>query len=112
VSDLVKLCLAAELTEGEPRQLLLEGFPPLAVYCIDGAYYVTDDTCTHGMASLSEGYQEGEEIECPFHGGAFNIKSGEPTEFPCSEPIKTYPVIEHDGGICIQSITDGKVAEG
>ncbi len=106
MSELVRLCSAADLTEAEPLRVLVDDFPPLAVYCIDGAHYVTDDTCTHGQASLAEGYLEGEVIECPFHGGAFNIKTGEPTEFPCSEAIKTYVVVEQGGDICIRSNTE------
>ena len=50
---------------------------------------------------MSDGYQEGEEIECPFHGGRFGLKTGEPTAFPCVVPIKNYPVTIDDGQVCI-----------
>jgi nitrite reductase/ring-hydroxylating ferredoxin subunit len=57
-----------------------------------------DDTCTHGQASLSEGTIEGDEIFCPFHMGAFSIKTGEATAPPCVSPLRTYPVrVEGDG---------------
>jgi ethylbenzene dioxygenase ferredoxin component len=101
VNDVVKLCALVDVTEGTPLRVTPEGFPPLAVFCLHGQYYVTADTCTHGQASLCDGYLEGEVIECPFHGGAFNIKSGEATEFPCSEPIRTYPVHAADGYLCM-----------
>ncbi len=102
MSELVKLCSADDISDGEPKRVLIDNFPPLAVYNVAGKFFVTDDTCTHGMASLTEGYQEGDQIECPFHGGAFDIKTGEPTAFPCSDPIKTYPVVEQDGDIYIR----------
>jgi hypothetical protein len=35
----------------------------LAVFNVDGEFYVTDDACTHGPGSLSEGYLEGDVIE-------------------------------------------------
>ena len=31
----------------------------LAVYLVDGEFFVTDDNCTHGPGSLSEGYLDG-----------------------------------------------------
>jgi ethylbenzene dioxygenase ferredoxin component len=67
--------------------------------------FITDDTCTHGSASLSEGYLEGDVIECPFHGGAFDIRTGEPTAFPCAEALRTYAAIIQDGFIYIEPET-------
>jgi ethylbenzene dioxygenase ferredoxin component len=103
MTELVKLCAVSEVLTDEPKRIEIENFPPLAVYALDGEFYVTDDTCTHGMASLADGYLEGEEIQCPFHGGAFSIKTGEATEFPCSDPLKTYQVSVQDDDIYIQA---------
>lgn len=64
----------------------------LAVYNIDGRIYVTDDTCTHGPGSLSEGYIDGDIVECNFHNGAFNIRTGAVAAPPCMIPIRTYAV--------------------
>ena len=67
---------------------------PLAVFHLeDGEFYVTDDTCTHGDASLADGEIDGCEVECPFHAGAFDIKTGEPCGAPCTIPLKTYQSI-------------------
>jgi nitrite reductase/ring-hydroxylating ferredoxin subunit len=54
---------------------------------------VTDDHCTHGPGSLSDGYLDGFEIECDFHNGKFDIRTGEVTAPPCMIPVKTYKVI-------------------
>ncbi|MBM3516936.1 MAG: non-heme iron oxygenase ferredoxin subunit [Alphaproteobacteria bacterium] len=73
------------------------GRPPLAAFNLDGTFYVTDDTCTHGEASLSEGVIEDGLIECPFHQGCFEIATGRPAAAPCTVPIRAYrPVIERD----------------
>jgi nitrite reductase/ring-hydroxylating ferredoxin subunit len=63
-----------------------------AVYRLDGQYYASDDMCTHGMVSLAGGDVVGEEIICPLHGGAFNIRTGGATELPCRTPLKVYEV--------------------
>lgn len=89
---LVPLCRADELGEGEVRCVEPPGMEPIAVFHIEGRFYATADTCTHGGASLSEGLVEGENVECPFHGGTFHIPSGQPTFPPCVVPLRTYPV--------------------
>jgi naphthalene 1,2-dioxygenase system ferredoxin subunit len=68
----------------------------LAVYEADGAYFVTSDICTHGQANLSDGYLEDFLIECPYHQGKFDIRTGEVAGSPCTEPVCTFPV-RHDG---------------
>jgi nitrite reductase/ring-hydroxylating ferredoxin subunit len=65
---------------------------PLAVYDVSGAYFVTLDECTHGQARLSEGYLEGCLIECPFHQGLFDVRTGEAKGPPCTEPLRTFAV--------------------
>ena len=81
----------AELREGEVRCVVVEG-REVALYRIGGEFFATDDTCTHAHGSLSEGYVEGEEIECPLHGGCFNIRTGEATCPPATEALATYEV--------------------
>ena len=49
----------------------------LAVFNVGGEFFVTDDLCTHGPGSLSEGYLEDDVIECNFHNGQFNVRTGE-----------------------------------
>ena len=95
------MCLAAEVQEGQPRRVELDGLPPLAVFCAEGRYLVTTDKCTHGLGVLSEGFQEGTRIECPLHGGVFDLCTGEALEFPCRLPVKTWPVHVEDGWICV-----------
>ncbi len=81
----------AHLGEGEVKCVVVEG-REIALYRIAGEFFATDDTCTHAHGSLSEGYVEGEEIECPLHGARFNIRTGEATCPPATEPLATYEV--------------------
>lgn len=74
----------------------------LAVFNLDGDFFVTDDSCTHGPGSLSEGCILDDMVVCDFHGGAFNIRTGEVTSPPCMTPLKTYPVRIHEGRIFIE----------
>jgi biphenyl 2,3-dioxygenase ferredoxin component len=73
----------------------------LAVFNIDGEFFVTDDACTHGPGSLSEGYIEDDVVECNFHNGQFNIKTGEVVAPPCMIPVKTYRTVVENGKVFI-----------
>ena len=88
----VLCCTTAELAPGALKLVEREE-GNLTVYNLDGTFYVTEDRCSHGLASLAEGGIVGEEVECPMHFGAFSIKTGQPTAAPCSMPIKTFPVV-------------------
>lgn len=71
----------------------------IAIFNIDGEFYATDDTCTHGPASLAEeGLIDGEFVECALHGGIFHIPTGKPVRFPPIAPLATYPVEKDPDG--------------
>jgi nitrite reductase/ring-hydroxylating ferredoxin subunit len=61
-----------------------------------------DDACTHGPGSLSEGFVDGDCIECNFHQGVFNIKTGAVVQPPCIVPVRTYPAVVEDGVVYIE----------
>jgi biphenyl 2,3-dioxygenase ferredoxin component len=75
----------------------------LAVFNVDGEFYVTDDLCTHGPGSLAEGYIDGDVVECNFHNGQFNIKTGEVVSPPCMVPVKTYKTVVENGRVLIET---------
>ena len=89
----VRLCRAEEVAAGEMLQIDVADAPPLAVFNVDGDYYATSNICTHNVAMLTDGYFEEETVECPLHGGCFNVKTGEATSFHCEKPLQTYAVI-------------------
>ena len=102
MSNRIDLCSAADIAPGNAIKVET-GDLILAVYNVDGEYYVTDDLCTHGPGSLSEGYIDGDVVECNFHNGQFNIKTGEVVSPPCMVPVKTYPTRVEDGVVVIEA---------
>lgn len=66
------------------------------VRLLDG-YFAISDTCPHQGASLSAGYCTEENIVCPWHQYAFNLKSGRQA-VGGGDYVMTYPVeIRNDG---------------
>ena len=98
----IDLCGAEEVAPGTALKVET-GDLSLAVFNVDGELYVTDDACTHGPGSLSEGFIEGDVVECPFHSGQFNIKTGEVVSPPCMVPVKTYKTIVENGRVLIET---------
>jgi nitrite reductase/ring-hydroxylating ferredoxin subunit len=100
MSSKIELCSTSEVEPGAALKVE-RGDLVLAVFNVEGEFYVTDDACTHGPGSLSEGYIEGEVVECNFHNGQFNIKTGEVVAPPCMIPVKTYRTVVEDGKVFI-----------
>jgi naphthalene 1,2-dioxygenase ferredoxin component len=92
-----------ELWDGAGISVLVQG-RDIALFRVGDAVYATDNLCTHGHARLCDGFIEGHDIECPLHQGRFDLRSGQPTCAPATEPIRTYPV-RIEGGRVFLSIT-------
>lgn len=98
----IALCRAAEVEVGKAIRVE-KGSVTVAVFNLDGEFFVTDDQCTHGPGSLSEGCIEGDLVECDFHNGAFNIRTGAVAAAPCMIPIRTYrTLVDGDGVVSIE----------
>jgi len=93
-------CLADALPEGKALRLNTE--PMIAVFHIGGEYYAINDRCSHGTASMSEGYIDDDAtVECPLHAATFCLKTGKALCLPATEPLQTYPVTVAEGVVFI-----------
>jgi nitrite reductase/ring-hydroxylating ferredoxin subunit len=81
----------SDLSPGEVMYVEV-GNDPVALINLEGEFFALNDMCTHQDASLSDGEVIGDEIECPMHGGAFEIRTGLPANFPVVVPVETYTV--------------------
>ncbi|HUN51531.1 MAG TPA: non-heme iron oxygenase ferredoxin subunit [Candidatus Sulfotelmatobacter sp.] len=100
---LARLCAADEVPVGEIRQATLPGGLKVAVYNVDGRFYVTADECTHGASSLSEeGTLIGNSVECGWHFGSFDVITGEATAMPCQLALRTFEVVVVEGAVCVK----------
>jgi nitrite reductase/ring-hydroxylating ferredoxin subunit len=97
----VELCKIGEVAAGSALKVEAAGLT-FAIFNLDGEFFVTDDSCTHGPGSLSEGFVDGDVVECNFHNGQFNIKTGEVVSPPCIIPIKTYRTLVQDGKVFVE----------
>ena len=68
----------------------------IAVVDFEGELFAIEDVCSHAEVALSEGEVEefdgAPTIECALHGSCFDLRTGEPTNLPATEPVPVYPV--------------------
>ncbi|MBN6189583.1 MULTISPECIES: non-heme iron oxygenase ferredoxin subunit [Microbacterium] len=91
-----RVCAVSDLEQDTPLRVEPGGVPITVIKDGDGVIHAIGDTCTHGDISLSEGFVEGDTVECWAHGSAFSLITGKPQNLPAYEPVPVY-VVEIDG---------------
>lgn len=89
-----KICRSSDVAENQMKTFEVDGERVL-VARVDGEFYAVSDTCTHLQhQSLSIGIMDNEKltVECPLHGGVFDLVSGAAIDGPATEPLATYRV--------------------
>jgi len=99
-----------------PLPLLIAGHR-LAFYRIQGKVVAVEDRCPHRNVPISRGKNNGETIQCGYHGWEFDSKGhcvripGIVGEIPKPRPhLKNFPVLEQDNFVWVY--VGGDVAEG
>jgi 3-phenylpropionate/trans-cinnamate dioxygenase ferredoxin subunit len=89
----IAVCKVGDVASGSSIRVEKDGHR-LAVVRIGDDWYAIADRCSHAEASLAEGevWPDECEIECPKHGSAFSLKTGEPMTLPATQPVPTYTV--------------------
>jgi p-cumate 2,3-dioxygenase ferredoxin component len=102
--SLVFICRTGDVPDGQIRRFDGVGDRAIAIANVGGTFYAFDDRCTHGEASLSEdGQLFGHIVECGWHCGQFDLRSGEAIAAPCTEDLRTFVITQHDGSLFIRT---------
>ena len=64
----------------------------------DGTPYVVRDQCPHAGAQMQGGALRGTVLECPMHGGSFDVRDGSPVARPIRRAGWCHPVRAHGDG--------------
>ena len=90
----------ADLAPGTSRKVTVAG-TAIALVRIDDDVYAIGDVCSHANVSLSEGevWCDELELECPKHGSAFSLMTGDPATLPATQPVPVYDAEVVDGYI-------------
>ena len=96
MAEFVKVASVNDLANGDMMLVELDEQRVLLTN-VEGDFHAIGEVCAHEEGPLSEGFLEGHEVECPWHGSLFDVRSGENTGPPASDPVPRYTVrIEGD----------------
>jgi len=104
--DFVKVADTKDIQPSHMKEVQANG-ENICVVNIEGKYYAIGSICTHEGGPLADGTLEGYEVECPWHGSKFDVRTGEVTNPPASEPEPTYEV-KVDGNSILVKKQQGK----
>lgn len=99
------------LTEGA-MQAVDVGGRLIAIYRSEGRAYATDNLCTHGQALLTDGWLDGAVVECPLHGGRFEVASGKALCDPVECDLRCHDICERDRRIEVALLTGTAFSAG
>ncbi|HEX2014234.1 MAG TPA: non-heme iron oxygenase ferredoxin subunit [Nitrososphaera sp.] len=93
--DFVKV---ADTKDVQPSQMKLVEVADenICIVNVNGKYYAIGNVCTHEGGPLADGTLEGYEVECPWHGSKFDVRTGSVTNPPANLPVPSY-VVKVDG---------------
>ena len=90
-----------DVPPGEAAAFTIEG-QKIALFNVEGTYYVIGDTCTHRGGPLSEGDVQGTTVTCPWHGAHFDLKTGAVLGPPAQNAVPSYRVMVEGDDIKVE----------
>lgn len=91
MTEFVKVATVDDIPAGSGKCVECGG-KELAVFNIDGSFHAIDNACTHQGGPLAEGTVDGHTVICPWHGGPFDVTTGEALRPPPRKNVATYRV--------------------
>lgn len=88
----VRVAAVKQVRAGEMLAAEAGGKKLAIVHLDDDTWHATDNVCTHAFALLTDGWLEGDAIECPLHAGRFDVRTGAAMCPPVEKDLATYKV--------------------
>ena len=101
MADWQDVAAAADVADDVPLTVKV-GEREIGLYSLNGRDYGLEDVCPHAYALLSQGFVDGEEIECPLHGAKFHIPTGKCTKEPADRDLACYEVRVEGGRLFVK----------
>lgn len=89
--QVVKVATVDQLKPGQMLYADVDGLP-IALANVGGTIYAFSDSCRHAGGSLSSGVLRDDTVTCPWHGWAYNVRTGKSVVPPIGLRIPTYEV--------------------
>ena len=107
-----RLCAVSDVPENGSLRVELRDVD-VAVVRYEDEVYAIEDLCSHAEVPLSEGdveeFDGAPTIECWLHGSCFDLRPGEPTNLPATEPVSVFPVRVEGDDVYVDTDADAAV---
>jgi nitrite reductase/ring-hydroxylating ferredoxin subunit len=100
-ADFVKVAETKDIEPSTMKAIDLAG-ERVCIVNVEGNYYAIGNVCTHVGGPLNEGTLEGYDVECPWHGSKFDVRTGKPTRPPARQSVPTYEVKIEDNNLLVR----------
>jgi nitrite reductase/ring-hydroxylating ferredoxin subunit len=101
MANLIKIAEVKDLTPGQAGAFDVEA-QRIALFNVEGTFYAVGDTCSHRGGPLSKGSVAGTIVPCPWHGAAFDLKTGAVMRPPAPQGVPSYRVVIDGGDVKIE----------
>jgi 3-phenylpropionate/trans-cinnamate dioxygenase ferredoxin component len=101
VDEFVKVARVEDIPADEPLGVETLDGERICLVLTDGEVYAFQDRCSHRDFPLSSGRQDGDQIECAWHGARFDVKTGRALCLPAIKSIRVYEVRIEDGDVYV-----------
>lgn len=95
----VRIAAAGDLSPGSSRHVRV-GKRDIALFRVGEEFFALSNLCRHAFGPLAEGWLEGYEVVCPWHGWRYDVRTGH-TDHPDAD-VRTYPVSVRDGEVFVE----------
>jgi glycine betaine catabolism B len=99
--NFVKVADIMDIKPSEMKQVQVDD-EAICLANVDGKFYAIGNVCTHEGGPLADGTLDAYEVECPWHGSKFDVRTGEVTNPPARKPESTYEVKINGNNILIK----------
>ena len=102
MEDYVKVTKGKDIPPSQMKEVEVNG-EKICLANMEGKYYAIGNVCTHLGGPLAQGKLEGYEVQCPWHGSRFDIRTGKVVRPPAMRSEPTYEIkIEEDDNILLK----------
>ena len=88
----VRVASVKQVAKGEMLAAEASGKKIAVFHLDDGSWHAIENMCSHAYALLTDGWLEGDQIECPLHAGRFDVRTGKGLCAPIEADVASFPV--------------------
>ena len=101
MTEFIRICSTEDVPKGTAVRAVTGDLELAVVHAEDDSFYAVYDECSHAAVALSEGEIDGCTLECWLHGSRFDLRTGDPSGLPATEPVPVFPVEVRDGDVYV-----------